>query len=148
MTKVSKLPLQKDLLNRIFELFIETVVGIYNKKTSESFVYEFFTPAERIMFAKRLAACVLLTKGYTYQQISSKLKMSPTTITRLNYWVTHEGKGINRVVDQIIKRQKREILIEEISDLFDLPRKQIYSSERLKRKAKRERKIGELKESY
>jgi len=148
MTKVSKLPLRKDVLGRIFELFIETIVGIHNKKISESFIHEFFTPTERTMFAKRLAACVLLTKGQSYREISNMLRMSPVTITKLSYWVKHEGKGINLVVKQILKKQSKEILIDEIVNLFDLPHKHIHSPERLKRKTRRKQKIDKIKSSF
>ena len=149
MTKVSRLPLRNDVWGRIFKLFIETLAGVKEETKLEMFVRDFFSPTERIMFAKRLAASVLLSKGHSYQNMRQILRISPSTIARINLKVKYEGKGLNVVIADILRKQDARIIWKEIEDLFDLPTKaSLKSPERFKRGLARQQEITELKERF
>ena len=64
MTQVSKYPLSKDVYDKIFEIFLKTLINIKNKNEGRNLIKDFFTPTERIMFAKRLGIALLLEKNY------------------------------------------------------------------------------------
>ena len=108
MTKVSRLPLRADVYDRIFNLFVQTLVDIKGKRELEAFANDFFTPTERIMFAKRLAAAVLLAKGHSYGSIQRILRISSPTIAKMSFKVSYEGKGINPIIENIFRKQSRK----------------------------------------
>ena len=149
MTKVSRLSLRPDVWERIFNLFTGTLADIKDRNKLEAFVKYFFSPTERIMFAKRLAAAVLLAKGHDYQSIRKILRLSPPTIAKISIKVKYEGKGLNLIIADILNKQKARILWKEIEDLFDLPTKgSLKSPERFKRKLARSHEIFHLKEEF
>ncbi len=148
MAQVSKTPIKKDTWDRIFDLFLETLVQTKDKKKFDNFIQEFFSPTERIVFAKRLAAIVLLSKGQDYQSIRYVLHLSPPTIAKLSISLKYGNGGIKPVVDDILARQENKIALEELKGLFDLPKKGDPLMKFNKLKIERERKIKTLKDSF
>lgn len=121
MTKVSRIPLKKETWDKVFGLFIDTLTNITDGDKLRSFVNDFFSPSERIMLSKRLAAAVLLAKGHSYESVRNKLKLSPPTIAKISSKVKYEGKGLNLVLGEVFKKQAKFVFTEEIKDIFDLP---------------------------
>ena len=75
MSKVSKRLINNNLENRIFEVFIKTIVDLKKPIDVQNFLNDLLSPVERIMLIKRLAIAILLTKGYTYEKIDETLKV-------------------------------------------------------------------------
>lgn len=149
MTKISRLPLRSDVWDRIFNLFIGTLADQNDKKKLSKFVDDFFSPTEKIMFAKRLALAVLVAKGHDYESIRRILRVSPPTIAKLSLKIQYGGEGLKPVIGDIFKKQASQIVWKEIEDLFDLPTKaNLKSPERFKRKIKRTQEISELKSEF
>lgn len=121
MAQVSRRLISQEVWERIFNLFLETFVHIRKKDQLQSFVTEFLTPTERIMLAKRLAIAVLLTKGHDYRSIANLVRVTPSTIARVNVFLKYEGKGFNSVIQDIFKRQAIQIIWEEIKGIIDVP---------------------------
>jgi len=84
MTKVSRISLRPDVWDRVLNLFVSTIADQTDKKKLSEFFDNFFSPTEKIMFAKRLAAAVLLAKNHDYQSIHEILRISPPTIAKLS----------------------------------------------------------------
>lgn len=83
MTQVSKHKLNQQVYNKIFSLFPQ-FLGRLSRKGQESMVIDvLFSRVEQTMIAKRIAISFMLIKGYTYDQISSKLKVSYGTIGKI-----------------------------------------------------------------
>ncbi len=83
MTYVSTRPLSKEVLKHIGDLLI---VEIYKAKTmsqANKLVGALLTDSERIMLAKRFAVIVLLNKGASYRYIQNVLKVSLSTVFRI-----------------------------------------------------------------
>ncbi|PIR79923.1 MAG: hypothetical protein COU25_02920 [Candidatus Levybacteria bacterium CG10_big_fil_rev_8_21_14_0_10_35_13] len=119
MTKVSKRLLDKNLENRIFEVFIKTIVDLKNPNDVQNFINDLLSPVERIMLVKRLAIAILLTKGYTYQMIDDTLKVSHPTIMKVSLELKYGiNNGYKRVVDNFLEHEKREELIDKIEELL------------------------------
>lgn len=147
MTQVSRYQIKKEVWDRIFDLFLETIADVKDKKELEEFLNEFFSPTERIVFAKRLSCLILLHKGHDYQSIHWILKLSPPTIAKLNMTLKYGKGGFEPVIQKAIKKQDKKLLFEELKDIADLPRKQIYDPERLKRQGRRRQKMKEIGEA-
>ena len=149
MPKVSRLPLRQDVWDRIFSLFINTLADQSNKRKLSKFVDDFFSPTEKIMFAKRLAAAVLVAKGHDYMSIREILKVSPPTIAKLSLKIKYGGEGLKLVIEDIFKKQASQIIWKEIEGLFDVPtRGNIKSPKRFIRSLKRKQKIREIKTEF
>src|SRR3989338_6618179 len=84
MTQVSKYPISKEVADRLFEVFIKSLLNVRNNREAQDFVYDLFSPTEKIMLAKRIAIAFLLLKGYQYREISKLLRVSLTTIGSVN----------------------------------------------------------------
>ncbi|OGM04897.1 hypothetical protein A2715_04580 [Candidatus Woesebacteria bacterium RIFCSPHIGHO2_01_FULL_39_32] len=149
MTKISRIPLRTDVWERIFDLFIETLADLKDKQKFAAFVDDFFSPTEKIMFAKRLALTVLLAKSHDYQSIRQILRISPPTIAKMSLKVKYEGKGLHPVIEGIFKKEAARIIWKEIESLFDIPTKgSLRSPESFKRRISREQKIAQLKSEF
>jgi len=148
MTQVSKIPIKNEDWKRIYTLFIETLSGINNKAKFEKFVDSFLSPTEKIVFAKRLALLVLLSKGHDYASIKQILKISPPTIAKMSIQLKYSAENITPILEDVFKRQAKSSFWEEIKDLLDVPHKQIYSSERIKRSYKRKQKIKQIMDEF
>jgi len=83
MTQVSKRLLGKELEQKVYETFWETIVKINKKDDASAFFGEFFSRNEKINFTKRLSIAALLHKGYDWRSISNILKVSLATIGKM-----------------------------------------------------------------
>lgn len=118
MTKVSKRFLNKDLENRIFDLFVQTVVELRDSEDVKNFIEDLLSPTERIMLVKRLAIALLLAKGYTYDEIDNTLKVSRQTIMHVSLKLRHGKSGYEKVVAKLVREQKREALVDNIEEIL------------------------------
>ncbi len=118
MTKVSRRFLDKELETRIFEVFLKTIVDIKTAAEAKNFIDDLLSPTEKIMLVKRLAIAVLLTKGKTYDYIDHTLKVSRATIMTVALWLKHGKGGYKKVVDNILKAQNKEALIDSIEEIL------------------------------
>ena len=107
MTQVSKYPVSKDVYERIFDIFLKTVSGLYSKNKAGGFLKEFLTPTEQIMLSKRLAISFLLSKNYKYREITRILRVSTNTIMRVSF-LNKNGKYYKQTIDKIINDEKLE----------------------------------------
>ena len=144
MTKISRMPVREDLSVRVYNLLIGTLSNLKTKDEVEGFVGSIFTPTERIMFAKRLAAALLLAKGHDYMEVRRILRISPPTIAKMSFRLRYEGEHILPLIENILRRQKTRVIWEEIKDLLDTPIKGQSKGAREKRKYLRRKKIAEV----
>ena len=107
MAQISKYPISKDVYERVFDVFLKTIVDLQTKKQVSDFFQEFLTPTERIMLAKRLAIGILLAKEYEYREICKILRVSTATIgtVALSY---KYGKNYKKVISKLLQDEKIE----------------------------------------
>lgn len=118
MPQVSKYPVSKEVQERMFEIFWETIAGLENAQKASEFFHDLLTPTEKIMLAKRLAIALLLIKGYDYRSIVNTLKVSPTTIGSVRLWFQTAGSGYRKAIEKIIKSEKQEEFFEKIEEVI------------------------------
>lgn len=149
MTQVSKFIIRPEVWDRIFSMFLDSFLFAKDKDKLSAYVQSIFTPTERIMFAKRFAACILLSKGHEYRSVARILRMSLTTISKMNFKIKYEGEGLMPIIKDTLRKQAKTVSKEEIKDLLDLPTKgSLRSSERAKRIASRKSKIERIKSEF
>lgn len=127
MTQISKIQLKRNTAERIFEIFIKTLLNIQKKSEAEKLISDFFTPTERIMLAKRLAIALLLEKGYNYLTIKDLLHVSTATIAHVNVSRKYGSDGYKLFMAKILKEESVDSALKElligITDVVALSRK-------------------------
>lgn len=118
MAQVSKYPVSKEVSDRMFEVFSDTISHLSKKKDIEEFMTELLSPIEKIMLAKRLSIAVLLAKGYSYPSISGILRVTPRTIASVSVTLKYRGKGYRKAVEKILSDEKMNDFWEEIEDFI------------------------------
>lgn len=106
MSQVSKRFISKEIEDRIFEIFWQSLALCSNKETVASFLEDLLTPTEKIVLAKRVSIAFLLLKGYDYLTINNVLKVSNPTIWTVNLWLKTKGQGYRLVLKKIIRSEK------------------------------------------
>ncbi|NIT04611.1 helix-turn-helix domain-containing protein [Candidatus Saccharibacteria bacterium] len=86
---------------KIRHAFSQSLAKISSEKEMERYIFDLLTPTEQIMLAKRLAIAALLVRGLSYQEISKRLKVSTSTVARVNLWLRASGAGYRRAVESI-----------------------------------------------
>ncbi len=147
MTLISKYKLGGDTLERTFELFVQTLLNIPDKETTKNFIDGFFTPTEKIVFAKRMAIYVMLAKGNSYESIRTTLKVSPPTIARASAHLKY-SHDLDRVIQTILTKDSFKLILEEIASVFDVPGKGRSLSGLAETKRKRIEKISKLQKEF
>ncbi len=113
MTQVSKYLISDEVYERIFDIFVKAFLNLNTKKDITNFLNDFLTPTEQIMLAKRFAIAFLLTKGYSYREISEILRVSTSTIGFVSMDLKLK-KYYRNVVDEIFKDERVEESIEKV----------------------------------
>lgn len=124
MAQVSKYPISKGVYDRIFKVFLKTLVNIKNPKDAEEFVESILTPVERIMLAKRLAIAFLLEKDYKYREIQRVIRVSLPTIASVNVVRQYMGNGYKKIISKILQDEKVKNFLEtSVLKLLSIPAK-------------------------
>lgn len=118
MAKVSKRFLNKDLEDYMFDLFVKAIIDLDNPIDVKNFLEDLLSPVEKTMLMKRLAIAILLSKGYTYDEIDNTLKVSRPTIMIVSFFLKNGQSGYKKAVERIVKSQKREEFIDKIEEIL------------------------------
>ncbi len=101
MTNISKRSLDKQQQEQLFYQLSQLVHGT-NKNETRVFLEQLFTETEQIMFLKRLAVILLLSKNQSAYRIAKTLKMSESTVNHIR--LKYEFGDY----DAIVKRSKKK----------------------------------------
>jgi len=103
MSQVSKNKLNNKVYEKIFTLFPQFLYQMTSHGKQTDLIDSFFTRTEKIVFAKRIAIAFMLVKGYDYRQISSKLKVSTSTILKVSDSLRDHPTSVKRELELIAK---------------------------------------------
>ena len=108
MGRVSKRRVEPWIEERMFELFWELLATIHSSKDIHTFFKSLLSYTEQVMLAKRLAISLLLTKGYTYEEIRSVLKVSTSTVATVHKALLVGSPGYQMAIDMIQTQANQE----------------------------------------
>lgn len=114
MAQVSKYPIPNAVLERISEIFFNSLIELKTKGDAEQFIKDLLTPTERIMLAKRLAIAFLLEKDYDFRTIRKILRVSLPTIASVNLARKYGGQGYKRMMEKLLKEEKINSFFNEV----------------------------------
>jgi len=120
MTQVSKLPLTKEVEERIFAVFLKTIADLKTPQEIKDFLDDFLSPVEKIMLAKRLAIAILLGKGYDYRSVREILRVTPGTIASVNLRLKYAGVGYKKIVEKTMREQKIGRVFDKVGNIVGM----------------------------
>lgn len=118
MGKVSKRIMDKDIEERMFEIFWRVFAGIKSSEEARKFWRSFISDVELLMLAKRLGIALMLAKEYSYQEIKDALKVSSTTIMGVAVRYRMGGRGLVPALQRILKDEKSENFMDNIEEFL------------------------------
>jgi len=107
MTRVSKRKIKNEDFKKVFDKFIEIIDLSKSKKDTKLFIKEFFSSAERVMFAKRIGIIYMVIEKVPDRVIANTLSVSTSTIGRI---IEKYDRGDYKYLDSIMKKNKESIL--------------------------------------
>mgnify|MGYP001565958454 CR=1 FL=1 len=121
MTQVSKYVVNKDVEERMYEVFLDSVAMVKTRGQVVKLIDDLFSPTEKIMLAKRLSIALLLFKKYDQRAIAKILRVSLATVNKISRALQKGVGGYAMVVSSIAKQEKFHAFLEKIDDtLADL----------------------------
>lgn len=128
--------LDKNLEDYIFAIFLKAIADLKTLDEVQNFLEDLLSPTEKIMLIKRLAIAIMLSKGYTYDEIDHTLKVSRPTIMTVSYFLKHsQNVGYQKVTEKILAHQKRDALFDKVEEiLIQLSPPKMYGSAAYERK--------------
>lgn len=99
MTKVSRIPLTKEELDRLITAFWRVLSVLRTPRDIETLLAGFLTHTEVKMFAKRLQIAKMLLVKKSYADISRTLKVTAVPIMRINN-LLHDNKSFRAMIQK------------------------------------------------
>lgn len=119
MTRVSRYPLDTDLLNVIKTEFIQFVTHASAIGSLSHFLQDFLTPTEMTMLSKRLMIAVLLKRGYNAETIKNRLSVSNSAIIGVNSWLKFPHPGTTKTFEEHNHHKDFLAFIDKLEALLD-----------------------------
>jgi TrpR-related protein YerC/YecD len=76
----------------------EAILSLKNIKDCQNFFRDLLTEKEIFEFSNRWKAAKMLSKGATYEKISTETKLSSRTIARINQWLRKGTGGYQKMI--------------------------------------------------
>ncbi len=112
-SKVSKLT--KKYRQELILALCHAIAEMKKPEESAKLLTDLLSPQELEMIAKRLEIAKLLIEGNNYENIQSRLKVSPVTIARINTWLNLSGEGFKLAFE----RKMKPISQPSIDEMYD-----------------------------
>ena len=136
---ISKIKLDKFLEGEIYNQFWYYLGKINNSNKSASFYTDFFTETEKLIFAKRFIALILIDRGKTVSEIRNAIHLSNSTITSISFLIKNASPETKKILNGISREKNLEKLFDKIEEILDKLPPKIYTnwSEEYKNRRKR-----------
>lgn len=116
MTQVSKRFVSEKIKARMQEVFSKVIADLHYESEINEFLDDFLSPPEKVMLAKRLSIALMLAKGYGYEIIADILKVTPSTIAKVNISFKYKGRGYQGIVSKILKEERWQKFWQDLDD--------------------------------
>ncbi|OGD85847.1 hypothetical protein A3B51_03250 [Candidatus Curtissbacteria bacterium RIFCSPLOWO2_01_FULL_41_18] len=123
MTKISRLGPEPKRMNQFIGSFWDAVTLLEERDEVSSFLKDLLTPVEIRMLSKRLQIAKMLNLGYDYQTISTFVRVTPTTISKVNSNLRYGSGGIDLIIRRLIKldRQRQNKFESSLDKRYRVP---------------------------
>lgn len=122
MTKVSRFKLDSEKLSLIFNNFWSAIALLDDKRQIKDFFQSLLTHTEMEMLSKRIQIAKMLLNGNSYEQIKHKVKVTDSTIARINNLLAIDNNGLEPVVKKL-KKIEEDLEKERMSTVPNLKKR-------------------------
>ena len=109
MPQVSKHRIEPQIENELLDSLSYAIKELKTKSEVDQFLSSALTKTERIMIAKRVLTAYLLENNVEEKNISSTLKLTAASVTRLKMWINLHKDGFNLVFNKLNKKNAEDI---------------------------------------
>ena len=88
------------------DALFKAILSLKNVEECYSFFQDVCTYKEVDAMATRLEAAKLLTEGYTYEEILTKIEISSATLSRVSKCVKYGPGGYELIIKRLIEKKK------------------------------------------
>lgn len=128
MPQISRNKISTKLEQEINEEFREILRIIGNESEMDLFITSFLTKTEKLMLSKRFAVARLLLRGWGWREVSEFLKVSKSTVNRMQRELDNKSEGYLIAINKLNKHEKVVQFWKRIdSELEKLSRKPSFS---------------------
>lgn len=106
MTKISRIGVDPKHFGFFLNNFWNLVTLLKNKEQVRDFLKDLLTHTEMKMFAKRIQVAKMLFEGYSYQAIRNYVKVTDSTIARINNMLEVGGEGLRTAITYLQEIEK------------------------------------------
>ena len=141
---MSQYKVSDEVLDKIFNLFIEVIGRSKNKSHIYTTMFDILSPVERLMLAKRITIMYLVRKGISYDIICEILKVSTSTVSKYVF-LLERSKGIRSTLDILINDANMKVFFKELFGLLYRPggyKMNWKGAVKFHREIQKEKKIG------
>lgn len=110
MTKVSRIRLDPKHFGLFLNNFWNIITLLENKEQVKNFLKDLLTHTEMKMLTKRIQIAKMLLEGYNYRDIRNYVKVTDSTIAKINNTLETGAEGLINAISQL---QKIEVEIEK-----------------------------------
>lgn len=110
--------LNPKIKKEIFKNLYQVIADLKNPKEVKFFLKDFLSNIEEEAIAKRLAIILFLQKGFSYDQIKEKLKVSSTTIAALREQIDKNTLGLKVALEKIEAEEWAERWSKRLKKIF------------------------------
>lgn len=103
MPRISRIRLDSKHLGFFLNNFWSLITLLENKDQVKSFLKDLLTHTEMKMLAKRIQIAKMLLEGYNYRDIRNYVKVTDSTIARINNILEGEGEGLKIAINYLQK---------------------------------------------
>ena len=118
MSQVSKRHLHKETKERVLDLFWTSLASLSSKQDIADLLDDLLSPTEKLMLGKRLSIAFMILKGYDYETINQRLKVSNPTIWNVKLNLAYKGTGYKRTIERIMNKEKWESFWNDLDNFF------------------------------
>jgi TrpR-related protein YerC/YecD len=119
MAKFPRYPkISKEEQDELLIWLCEAVANLKNKREAAEFLKDILSRQEAEMIARRLKTAQLLIEGLSYGEISHQLKISPSTIAKINEWIKLSGNGYRMVLERMNQNKEKGNSIDDKYDYY------------------------------
>lgn len=116
MPHVSQRRLKQETFQSMRKSFTNLMAVPRNPRLTQLLLNDVLTATERVMIAKRLAAIVMLCRGYSAYKIHMVLKLSPSTVARLEAQLEN---GAFPYLESLFRGSRSKKLHKEAENFWD-----------------------------
>ncbi len=113
MVRLSKVRLEQDVLEKLYDLFFATVGKSRDKQVFFKVLSDVLSPDERVMVSKRIAIYYMLLKGIDSLIICDSLKVTRATVAKYRFSL-EKSTGIAPIIQKSLKNEELFLFVGSI----------------------------------